>query len=173
MFHRFIPGFINQIQYQIQYMINPHKFYPNKPVDTHVQENSSQYVDCTGLDPYDVLAQLYNSSLPKGLGVLQAKYEAMDRENAKLILDSNFNTDYVYGRPIKTSFNNWPLLYPGTYDKYNGDPGMMHRLIAKLRTTGKVSMEIPVEQPEYEINGMIKEFDQGIKIIKNEEHDKI
>ena len=38
-------------------------------------------------------------------------------------------------------------------------------------------MKIPVkqeqEQPEYEINGMIKEFDQGIKIIKNEEHDKI
>ncbi len=167
MFQTFIPGFFYQIQYKILQMINPKKFYPNKPVDKNVLNNSSEYVDCTGLDPYDVMAHLYNSSKPKGMGVFEAKYVPMDHDTAKSILDSNSNTDYVYGRPIKTSFYNWPFLYPKTYDKYNGDKGMMCKLINELKTTGKVSMQIPDEQPEYEFNRMMKELDQGIEIYNN------
>ncbi len=155
-----INNVVHQIQYKIQYMINPDKFYPTKPVDQRILDDHSEYVDCHDLDPYDVLAHLYNSSAPTGMGIFQAKYVAINSEMAKQILDFGHMIDYVYGRPIKTSFENWPYLYPSGYDKRNGGSGMMQRLIIELRETGKISMKIPEEQPEKEFARMGEEFDR-------------
>lgn len=151
-----------QMQYQVQYLINPHKFYPMKPVDKHVLDDPSGYIDCTDLDPYNVLAHLYNSSKPMGLGVIQAKYVAMDHQTAKDILDSGPVTDYIYGRPIKVSFENWPFLYPGGYDQKNGH-GMMQKLINELRETGTISTKIPENNPKKEFDRMNTEIDQFAK----------
>lgn len=160
-------SFLPRLAYQVQYAFNRDKFYPTKPVDKHVLDNLSNYVDCTDLDPYDVFAHLYNSSRPMGLGVLEAKYVAMNQMEAKDLLDISYTADYIYGRPIKTSFNNWPFLHPRGYDNYNGGPGTMQRLIKELRETNKISTKVPEECPEQELKKLAKSFDQYAEIFNN------
>ncbi len=106
-------------------------------------KNTKYYIDCTGLNKYDVFAHLYNSSKPLGMGLLQGEYKSFDREQAKLILDQNPKIDYCKGRPIKINFETWPFLDFDGFDSRNGVPGTMDRLILELKNNKKISTQIP------------------------------
>jgi hypothetical protein len=43
-----------------------------------IADHKADSINCTGLNPYDVLAHLYNESRPVGMGWLQVDYTVMD-----------------------------------------------------------------------------------------------
>lgn len=141
-------------------------FDRKKPIDEWIEKYKSEYIDCTGLNPYDVLAHLYNSSSnPIGMGLTQAEYTAMDREEAKKILDETLCLDYVKGRPIKVNFESWPYLHPCGYDSRNGNGSekMMRKLITDLRESGKISTNIPEKKTQQEIDDTVAECQKSLQ----------
>lgn len=160
--------------YYVYYRKNTHsiiydsyQFNPKKPVEKYVMNDLSHYIDCTGLDPYDVFAHLYNSSKPLGLGYLHVEYTVMDKNEAKKILDVDYRTDYVNGRPIKIYFNNWPYLSPTGYDSRNGGEGTMKRLITELKETGKVCNKIPEKLSPEKIKEIVNHHNNEIQIFQS------
>jgi hypothetical protein len=98
------------------------------------------YVDATNLKPENVLAELYNSSKPYGMGIFQYKANVMSSKQAEDILKEFYDNneyayfDYLDGRPIKTTFEYFPNIDATTYDKYNGD-GSMSKCIENVRNS--------------------------------------
>jgi len=62
--------------------------------------NANQ-IDITGYDKAEVLAALYNASVPLGLGNLHFKNEIMTVEQARDLLKEQTYFDYLYGRVMK------------------------------------------------------------------------
>jgi hypothetical protein len=87
-------------------------------------------INIAHLDKADVLAALYNSAQPLGLGFLQYDPEPMTRDQAALILEKQTYFDYLKGRVMKldlegdTGSTRW-------YDRDNGE-GAAARAIASI-----------------------------------------
>jgi hypothetical protein len=148
------------------YQIFERIFDRDQPMDAWIEDHRSDYIDCTGLNPYDVLAHLYNSSQPLGMGYFQAKYTVMNRKEAKKILDEKLSLDYVHGRPIKIDFESWPYLYPKYYDGRNGNKndGTMRKLITDLRESGEISINVPRKITQQEIDEIIAKSQESLQL---------
>ncbi len=102
----------------------------------------TQQVDCTGLAKEDVLAHLYNNAKPLAIGYFQAKTEPMGVQEAKSQLSKNSYFDYLYGRPLKINFSDYPFMDSHLYDRDQGGPGTMKGLINELKSGSSVSQDV-------------------------------
>ena len=91
------------------------------------------YVKCYGLEARQVLAEMYNNASPLGMGYLHAEGNDMTVEEAENLLSKTYYFDYVKGRPLKTSFDRFPLLDSVGYDRDQGGPGTLQKLVNKLQ----------------------------------------
>lgn len=98
-------------------------------------------INCTGLKIEDVFVCLYKNSSPIGLGNMQVSNESFGHEHARQLLVESRWFDYVYGRPMKICFENYPIIDCTVYDEYNF-PGMI--AINKLKQS---CVKIPAEMP--------------------------
>ncbi len=101
-------------------------------------------IDISKADKAEVLAALYNSSKPLGMGILQFQAQDMTKEEADKILgdlaaetpDWPVYFDYLQGRVIKVHLDS-DILEPWLYDRDNGQGAALQAL---------VSREIPCEE---------------------------
>lgn len=107
-------------------------------------QSKTNIVDCEGLLPEVTLAHIYNYSEPSGMGIYQAKEVPMTVNEAKEVLESygDLSIEYLYGRPIKLSFDKYPLLDAYEYDRNNGGMGTMSKIIDELKRTGEICMDV-------------------------------
>jgi len=95
-------------------------------------------INLDGLDKADVLAVLYNSSKPLGLGFMQYDSKPMNKEEAQTILDSGRNYfDYLKGRVMKVDLSR-NTLDTRLYDRDNGQ-GAAESAISALRSTSQIN----------------------------------
>ena len=93
----------------------------------------TEEIDLSGLNRADVLAVLYNSSKPQGMGFLQYDPAPMTREQAQEILDRNHTSfDYLKGRVMKIDLSR-NKLDTRLYNRDNGE-GTAERAISSLRS---------------------------------------
>lgn len=97
----------------------------------------AEKISLEGLNKADVLAALYNSSKPQGLGFLQFENKPMTREEAEELLKKWTYFDYLKGRVMKVDLSK-DDLDPWDYDRDNG-PGAARRAIDELRATGNIN----------------------------------
>ena len=90
-------------------------------------------VSTKGLTKAAVLAALYNSARPFGLGILQYDPRPMTEEDAQRILDSSTSRyfDYLNGRLIKVDLSDDNEFDERLFDRDYG-PGSAERVIHKL-----------------------------------------
>jgi len=88
-------------------------------------------INIEGLDKAEVLASLYNSSKPLGLGILHFKNEDMGVKEAKELLQENTYFDYLHGRVMKVDLKGTDIRV-GMYDRDNGE-GAFASVISSLR----------------------------------------
>lgn len=107
----------------------------------------SNEVSIKGIDKAALLAALYNGSAPMGMGVFQARPEAMTIEQAREMIGVGDDIDrtirkdkgprrelyfdYVLGRPLKIDISG-DTLQTGLYDRDNGQ-GSAARIVEQLR----------------------------------------
>jgi hypothetical protein len=75
-------------------------------------------ISIVGFDKAKILAALYDSARPHGLGFLQYKPEPMTEE-ARALLAENNSSDYIKGRSMKITIGG-DELDARIYDDYNG-----------------------------------------------------
>ena len=127
-------------------------------------------VDCTGLESHVVLAQLYNHASPVGMGFLQSSTTPMTLEEAKNELARTQYFDYLYGRPLKTDFSNYPELDSHGYDRDQGGPGTMQSLVDKLKESqetaedGKPVVDETVNFEQKSREQTLKDCEGGLSI---------
>jgi hypothetical protein len=112
----------------------------------------SDVIDITGIDKAAILAALFNSSAPVGMGLLQADKgpQTMTVEQAREIIDGGgqaatpdyefkqltgrpaLSFDYVFGRPLKCNLEG-DEFDPWGFDRDNGGEGTAMRVIDQLR----------------------------------------
>ena len=94
-------------------------------------------VDTKGLNRGDVLAALYNTSQPLGMGFLQFDPVVMTRDEAELLIKvrdaDGCYFDYLKGRVMKVCLKDPAQFDERLYDRDNG-PGAAERAIAKIRS---------------------------------------
>ena len=76
-------------------------------------------IDISKKDKAEVLAALYNSSKPLGLGFLHYEPNPMSVEEARFFLSKNTYFDYLKGRVMKVDLSGNELNTWG-YDRDNG-----------------------------------------------------
>jgi hypothetical protein len=91
-------------------------------------------IDCSGLTAAAVLAALYNHAKPLGMGILEYDPKPMSIDFANQMLLKRKTFDYLMGRPLKTSFADYPILDVGLYDRDQGGAGTAKSIINKLKT---------------------------------------
>ena len=92
-------------------------------------------VSTEGLSSAAVLAALYNAARPLGLGFLQYDPVPMSEEEAQKVLDDGSYIDYLWGRPLKTKFDDSGVIDTGLYDRDQGE-GAGEAAIKALRESG-------------------------------------
>jgi hypothetical protein len=115
-----------------------------------MQKEESPMINIEGLNKADVLAVLYNTSRPIGMGFIQAGTITpldMTREQAQNELDSRgimrdrqlpLDFEYVYGRPLKVNLSS-DIEFEGRYfDANNSGHGTAAEAIAHLYATGDI-----------------------------------
>ena len=90
----------------------------------------SETIDISKLDKAEVLAALYNSAKPQGLGFLQYEPSPMSTEEAGRLLKEVTCFDYLKGRVMKVNLSG-EELNPRGYDRDNGE-GAAYRAIKHL-----------------------------------------
>ena len=94
-------------------------------------------IDIRGLDKAEVLAALYNSARPKGMGFVHYRSEPMTYEQAKLELGASHGRfDYLHGRVMKVNVNK-DDLDEWLYDRDNGEGAAARALAPLLAARGK------------------------------------
>lgn len=89
-------------------------------------------ISIEGLNKADVLASLYNASMPLGMGMLQYDPKPMARAEAEQILAQCSYFDYLKGRVMKIDLSRDDVLDERLYDRDCG-PGAASRAIDTLR----------------------------------------
>ena len=98
-------------------------------------------ISTIGLNRADVLAALYNASLPQGMGFLQYNAAPMERAEAETLLADGRYFDYLKGRVMKVDLSSPDTFDPWLYDRDNG-PGSAERAIDALRSSGPGAVEL-------------------------------
>ena len=80
----------------------------------------SDTINIAGLDKAEVLAALYNSSRPQGMGFLHFTPGPMSIEEARQLVDEHDYFDYLNGRVMKISLAKEELRVR-LYDRDNGN----------------------------------------------------
>ena len=97
--------------------------------DYGIVEVEPDYIDISNKNKADVLAALYNSIGPAGMGISQYDSAPMDRKLAQMVLDEmGTYFDYLKGRSLKISLEG-DIIYVGSYNRNNGH-GLAQRAIA-------------------------------------------
>ena len=107
---------------------------------------------------FDLLARMYNLSLPFGMGIVSQvekintdkKNLTMSSSDAEKLFFSEINSygnkseyfDYIHGISIKTDFSSFPIIYYRGFEKYNGS-GSFIRCIESLKTHSDVDKTLP------------------------------
>lgn len=89
-------------------------------------------VEITGLSRSAVLAALYNSARPQGMGFLHYTPDDMTEDQAKDLLKKQAYFDYVQGRVMKVDLSRDNEFDPRLYDRDNG-PGAAQRAIDSIK----------------------------------------
>ena len=98
-------------------------------------------INIQDLNKAEVLAVLYNSSKPQGMGFMHYDPKPMTKEEAQKLLDAGYTDfDYHKGRVMKVNLSEDELNTWG-YDRDNGE-GAAERAISALRSTHKTNPEI-------------------------------
>ncbi len=97
-------------------------------------------ISLVGLNKAEVLAALYNTSKPQGMGFLHYNPKPMTTREAEILLQETTDFDYLKGRVMKVSlkgdgFDSW------AYDRDNGE-GAAERAIAELVRTGDTNPSV-------------------------------
>lgn len=103
----------------------------------------SDTIDITGLDKAAVLAALYNSAKPQGMGFLQYNPQPMTVEEARKAFgneSAGWYFDYLRGRVMKVDLGK-DIINVRNYDRDNGK-GAAAAALASLRKTGDVNNEV-------------------------------
>lgn len=115
-----------------------------------MRKEASTMINIEGLDKADVLAVLYNTSRPVGMGFIQAGAFGpleMTHEQAQKELDARGITrnhqfpldfDYLHGRPLKTDLTSDIEFDEQYFDDNNSGHGTATEAIAHLRATGDI-----------------------------------
>jgi hypothetical protein len=106
----------------------------------------SNDIDCQGLAKEAVLAHLYNNAKPLQMGYIDAFAVAMTTAEASDHLQQTDYFEYLNGRPMKLSFENFPMICAHGYDRDQGGDGTAARLIKQLKCTGIVSDAVLFEE---------------------------
>ena len=94
-------------------------------------------ISTIGLDKAKVLAVLYNTARPQGMGFLPYDAKPMTVEEAADILKRTQYFDYLKGRVLKVDLRGEGEFEEGLYDRDNGT-GCGYFAISFLRWTGEV-----------------------------------
>lgn len=108
-----------------------------------------------------VLAALFNYSRPVGMGWMQHKPIVMDQATAEELLASKSSFDYLYGRPIKTSFDTFPDLSSSSYERNN--PLSFAQIEDHLKK-GDPFPEPPTQKSETEKSNIVKECQASLRV---------
>ena len=88
-------------------------------------------ISIEGLDKAEVLAALYNSSRPQGLGRIHYTPGDMTRSEAAALLEKSTDFDYLKGRVMKVDLKG-KMFDPRLYDRDLGS-GAADAVVKKLR----------------------------------------
>lgn len=105
--------------------------------------NSPEYsnkISILGLSKAEVLAALYNSAVPIGLGVLSSVDSIMTTEQAERELEKTTYFDYLYGRPLKVQLSG-DQINPVGYDSKYGE-GACKKVIDALRAVESTELNL-------------------------------
>src|SRR3990172_917298 len=91
----------------------------------------SEKISIAGLDKADVLAALYNTARPQGMGFFHYTPDPMTKEEAAELLKSGTYFDYVKGRVLKVNLAG-DEFDPWGYNRDNGETAA-ELVIAVLR----------------------------------------
>lgn len=91
-------------------------------------------IDLTGLDKAAVLAALYNTARPQGMGFIHYDPTPMTVEEAEKLLHQITDFDYLKGRVMKVDLSGY-TLNSQWFDRDNGE-GTAKAAINSLRETG-------------------------------------
>lgn len=69
---------------------------------------------------------------------------------------------YVKGKPLKTSFEKFPLLDPWGFDRDQGGPGTLQALVKRLKTAGTDEPVMPANKPVVHNGRPLSDF-KGLK----------
>jgi len=101
----------------------------------------TEEIDISEFKKADVLAVLYNSAKPVGLGFMHYNSKPMTREDAQKIIDQGItNFDYLHGRIMKIDISG-DKIDPSCYDADNDQEGLALSAITALYVTEKVNPE--------------------------------
>lgn len=108
----------------------------------------------------DLLARMYNLSLPFGMGIFshieKIKSDCGNNSLKAVDIDKLFENnkneygkteyfDYIFGVPIKTSFDSYPIINFRQFEKYNGN-GSFIKCIKSLETELEVEKHLPTRK---------------------------
>ena len=101
---------------------------------SNMNNDNSNIVDITGLDPAEVFAALYNASKPMGKGFFQFDSKSMTVGEANQLMLSMKYFDYVYGRVMKIGITSESKeIDVLLYNRDNGESAAQN-VILDLRT---------------------------------------
>lgn len=127
-------------------------------IDYGYIEIDKNTIDISNKDKAEVLAALYNSSQPVGMGMVQYDPTPMTKEVAEKILEKEKSFSYLRGRPLYIRLDD-DKLFVGAYNRDNGK-NLAQRAISKCRNIndlGKGKIKTPQEKLEEEMKNRIKE----------------
>ena len=106
-------------------------------------------INIEGIDKAKLLAALYNASHPQGMGFIHYDPKPMGEDEAREILKTYTNFDYLKGRVMKIDLSSDVELRADLYDRDNG-PGAAEIVIDELRRTGETNSKNIQELHEVE-----------------------
>jgi len=124
----------------------------------------SEKISIAGLDKADVLAALYNTARPQGMGFLHYTPDPMTKEEAAELLKSGTYFDYVKGRVLKVNLAG-DEFDPWGYNRDNGETAA-ELVIAVLRKDKNVNH--PVMQMVHGVGRTIA-AEEAKKMFENKE----
>lgn len=120
-------------------------------------------VDATGLNEAEVLAELYNSAKPFGMGIYQYKVQIITTEEAERELTKTKYFDYLHGRSMKIGFEKYPELNTWGYDRDYG-VGAVQKCVDNVKSRS-LTVTIPRSAPtETELKETLDACNKGITI---------